>query len=105
MPQYHPPTVVFQSFTPKSLEPFNGRDSERILLAINGIVFDVTAGRSFYGPGACILAGSETSTDVDAPRRNVRQFCWTGRFSWHGEAVIRCWYVFTELLFLEDRAN
>ncbi|KAF9024729.1 cytochrome b5 [Hymenopellis radicata] len=82
MPQYHPPTVVFQSFTPKSLQPFNGRDSERILLAINGIVFDVTAGRSFYGPGGMYgnFAGRDASrgmakqsfdvemlTDIDKP--------------------------------------
>jgi membrane-associated progesterone receptor component len=50
MPKSHPPTVLFKTFTPKTLEPFNGKDNERILLAINGTVFDVTAGRSFYGP-------------------------------------------------------
>ncbi len=51
LPKAHPPAVLFKVYTPKTLEPFNGRDNERILLAINGIVFDVTAGRSFYGPG------------------------------------------------------
>ncbi|KAF8512990.1 cytochrome b5-like heme/steroid binding domain-containing protein, partial [Gautieria morchelliformis] len=50
MPANHPPTVVFQTFTPRTLEPFHGRDGGRILLAIDGKVFDVTAGRSFYGP-------------------------------------------------------
>ncbi|KAG1744990.1 cytochrome b5-like heme/steroid binding domain-containing protein [Suillus paluster] len=50
MPKAHPPTVLFQTYTPKTLEPFNGQDGGRILLAINGIVFDVTAGRNFYGP-------------------------------------------------------
>lgn len=59
MPKYHPPTVIFENFTPKTLQPFNGKDNERILLAINGIVFDVTAGRSFYGPGASVV-GSVT---------------------------------------------
>ncbi|KAJ7574038.1 cytochrome b5-like heme/steroid binding domain-containing protein [Mycena floridula] len=52
-PQSHPPTVLYKVFTPKTLEPFNGRSKEgggRILLAINGTVFDVTAGRNFYGP-------------------------------------------------------
>jgi len=51
MPASHPPTVLFQTFTPKTLEPFNGKDGGRILLAIKGQVFDVTAGRNFYGPG------------------------------------------------------
>ncbi|KAK0234717.1 cytochrome b5-like heme/steroid binding domain-containing protein [Armillaria nabsnona] len=63
MPKYHPPTVIFESFTPKTLQPFNGKDNERILLAINGIVFDVTAGRSFYGPGGMYgnFAGRDAS--------------------------------------------
>ena len=52
MPKSHPPTVLFKIYTPKTLEPFNGNNGGRILLAINGIVFDVTAGRNFYGPSA-----------------------------------------------------
>jgi membrane-associated progesterone receptor component len=50
MPKSHPPTVLYRIYTPKTLEPFSGQDGGRILLAINGIVFDVTAGRNFYGP-------------------------------------------------------
>ncbi|KAG2052372.1 cytochrome b5 [Suillus hirtellus] len=50
MPKEHPPTVLFKTYTPKTLEPFDGKSGGRILLAINGIVFDVTAGRNFYGP-------------------------------------------------------
>ncbi|KIM87739.1 hypothetical protein PILCRDRAFT_63171 [Piloderma croceum F 1598] len=50
IPESHPPTLLYKTYTPKTLEPFHGRDGGRILLAINGIVFDVTAGRSFYGP-------------------------------------------------------
>jgi membrane-associated progesterone receptor component len=52
MPMTHPPTVLFKTLTPQMLEPFNGKDGGRILLAINGIVFDVTAGRNYYGPSA-----------------------------------------------------
>lgn len=55
MPAAHPPTLLFRTYTPKTLEPFNGVDGRRILLAIKGVVYDVTAGRSFYGPGAHIL--------------------------------------------------
>jgi len=50
MPRSHPPTLLFTTFTPKSLKPFNGTDNSRILLAIKGVVYDVTAGRNFYGP-------------------------------------------------------
>lgn len=55
MPKSHPPTVLFQTFTPKALAPFDGKNCGRILLAINGIVFDVTSGRNFYGPGTHAL--------------------------------------------------
>jgi membrane-associated progesterone receptor component len=50
LPKAHPPTVVYQIYTPKTLSPFSGEDGGRILLAIMGTVFDVTAGRNFYGP-------------------------------------------------------
>ncbi|KAI0727659.1 cytochrome b5 [Fomitopsis betulina] len=50
MPKAHPPTLLFKTYTPKTLEPFNGEEGKRILLAINGVVYDVTAGRNFYGP-------------------------------------------------------
>jgi membrane-associated progesterone receptor component len=51
MPKGHPPTLLFQTYTPKTLFPFDGQDGKRILLAIQGVVYDVTAGRNFYGPG------------------------------------------------------
>ncbi len=50
MPKSHPPTVLYKVYTPRTLQPFSGLDGGRILLAINGTVFDVTAGRNFYGP-------------------------------------------------------
>lgn len=55
MPKAHPPTVLYRIYTPKTLEPFSGKDGGRILLAINGTVFDVTAGRNFYGPSMCTV--------------------------------------------------
>jgi membrane-associated progesterone receptor component len=58
MPAAHPPTVLFRLYTPTTLARFDGRDGGRILLAISGIVFDVTAGRSFYGPGMLFVFGS-----------------------------------------------
>jgi len=50
MPKSHPPTVLFKVYTAKTLARFDGCDGGRILLSIDRIVFDVTAGRSFYGP-------------------------------------------------------
>ncbi|CAO3564868.1 unnamed protein product [Mortierella alpina] len=45
------PTLVFKEYTPKELAQFDGRTEDtRILMAIQGKVFDVTRGRNFYGP-------------------------------------------------------
>ena len=52
MPKSHPPTLLFKTYTPKTLSPFSGQDGSRILLAIKRVVYDVTAGRNFYGPSA-----------------------------------------------------
>ena len=46
--------------------PFNGVNGQRILLAINGIVFDVSRGRNFYGPGI------QSLPPVEGP--NLRRF-------------------------------
>lgn len=45
-----PPPVVFRTFTPTTLLPFNGADDQPVYLAVRGRVFDVSAGRNFYGP-------------------------------------------------------
>lgn len=42
--------VVEGEFTPRKLSVFNGHDDEKIFIAVKGNVFDVTAGRQFYGP-------------------------------------------------------
>lgn len=46
-----PAPVVFRTFTPSTLLPFNGKDGAPVYLAVRGRVFDVTPGRHFYGPG------------------------------------------------------
>ncbi len=43
--------MVFKSFTPRTLLPFNGENNMPVYLAVRGRVFDVTKGRNFYGPG------------------------------------------------------
>ena len=46
-----PPAIVFKTFTPPALKPYNGTNGMPVYLAIRGQVFDVTSGSSFYGPG------------------------------------------------------
>lgn len=43
--------MVFRTFTPRTLLPFNGTEGQPVYLAVRGRVFDVTSGRNFYGPG------------------------------------------------------
>ncbi|ODQ82537.1 hypothetical protein BABINDRAFT_30132 [Babjeviella inositovora NRRL Y-12698] len=42
--------TVEGSFTPKTLFKYNGHDMQEIYIAVKGVVYDVSAGRSFYGP-------------------------------------------------------
>ncbi|KAG0049941.1 hypothetical protein BGZ83_005244 [Gryganskiella cystojenkinii] len=50
-PRPRPPALVFKEYTPKELAEFDGRTEDtRILIAVQGKVFDVTRGRNFYGP-------------------------------------------------------
>ncbi len=94
MPKAHPPTVLFKTYTPKTLEPFNGLDGGRILLAIDGTVFDVTAGRNFYGPseymtGGGVSVGLRSLMRVMNRRWNVRKLRWQRCVEGNGQAVIR----------------
>ncbi|WFD34486.1 Dihydrodipicolinate synthase [Malassezia cuniculi] len=53
LPTEHVKATVWNRYTPRTLAVFDGTGkeaSDRILLAINGKVFDVTSGRNFYGP-------------------------------------------------------
>ncbi|KAI1438038.1 cytochrome b5 [Xylaria sp. CBS 124048] len=46
-----PPAVVFRTFTPRTLLPYDGTNGMPVYMAVRGRVFDVTSGRNFYGPG------------------------------------------------------
>lgn len=48
---YSLPPMKKRDFTVKELLQFDGIKNERVLLAVCGKVFDVTKGKSFYGPG------------------------------------------------------
>ena len=45
------PSLGKRDFTLEELKPYNGVEKEHILVAVNGKIFDVSKGRSFYGPG------------------------------------------------------
>lgn len=45
-----------RDFTVEELQPFDGNGEDgRVLVAVNGTVYDVTKGKRFYGPGKCFL--------------------------------------------------
>ncbi|KAK9703023.1 Dihydrodipicolinate synthase [Basidiobolus ranarum] len=54
-PPKHPETTVFKSYTPRELSVFDGIASPKIFLGVKGKIYDVTAGKKFYGPGKCIV--------------------------------------------------
>jgi membrane-associated progesterone receptor component len=43
--------MSFTTFTPNTLSKYNGEADPRVLLAVKAKVYDVTAGKNFYGPG------------------------------------------------------
>lgn len=46
------PPLKKQDFTLEQLKEYDGKGSDgRVLIAVNGKVFDVTRGKRFYGPG------------------------------------------------------
>jgi membrane-associated progesterone receptor component len=53
LPEEHPPVAQWTRYTPRTLAIHDGSAGKQgpILLAIEGRVFDVTKGSSFYGPG------------------------------------------------------
>ena len=45
-----PKPVVYRTFTPVTLLPYNGTQGKPVYLAVQSRVYDVTPGRQFYGP-------------------------------------------------------
>ncbi|XP_030768161.1 membrane-associated progesterone receptor component 1-like [Sitophilus oryzae] len=58
------PKLKKRDFTIQELKKFDGTDEEgRVLIAVNGVVYDVTKGKAFYGPGGpySAFAGRDAS--------------------------------------------
>lgn len=50
------PTLKKRDFTLEQLREFDGKGVDgRLLIAVNGKVFDVTRGKRFYGPGKNLI--------------------------------------------------
>lgn len=75
-PSAHPSPVVWRRWTPTELEAFDGTRADleggRLLMAIRRKVYDVSSGKSFYGPGKLRLArwsgGARRSARVQLTR-------------------------------------
>ncbi|XP_066913673.1 membrane-associated progesterone receptor component 2-like [Clytia hemisphaerica] len=57
------PDMEKRDFTLEELKPYNGVDDPRILIAVNGKVFDVSRGHNNYGPDGPyhVFAGRDAS--------------------------------------------
>ncbi|GKU87404.1 hypothetical protein SLE2022_185340 [Rubroshorea leprosula] len=65
-------------FTEQQLIQYNGTDpSQPIYVAIKGRVFDVTTGKSFYGPGGpyAMFAGKDASRALAKMSKNEEDVC------------------------------
>ncbi|KAJ3078419.1 hypothetical protein HK102_004524 [Quaeritorhiza haematococci] len=62
-PSRHPDVVLLKNFTPAELSQFDGLKTNKIYMGVNGRVYDVTRGASFYGPGGMYgnFAGRDAS--------------------------------------------
>lgn len=55
VPEEKPLPKLRKDFTVEQLRPYDGTQPDgRILVAVNGQVFDCTRNRRFYGPGTCL---------------------------------------------------
>lgn len=56
---------IRKDMTVSELRQYDGNQPDgRVLVAVNGWIFDVTRGRRFYGPGECIGAVFINSVDI-----------------------------------------
>ena len=65
--------------TPQQLSQYNGSDpSKPIYVALKSRIFDVSTGKSFYGPGApyAMFAGKDASRALAKMSKNDKDISW-----------------------------
>ncbi|XP_058113997.1 probable steroid-binding protein 3 [Magnolia sinica] len=65
-------------FSLQQLKQFDGSDASKpIYVAVKGRVFDVSTGKSFYGPGGpyCIFSGKDASRALAKMSKNEEDVC------------------------------
>jgi membrane-associated progesterone receptor component len=88
-PKAHPPSILWKKYSPQTLQVYDGKRNPRIILAINRVVYDVTAGKSFYGPGQRAQDARHMNRVfiLSFNRWAIWEFCWSRCFEGNGEAV------------------
>jgi membrane-associated progesterone receptor component len=85
-----------RNFTQQQLRHFDGHDNKPVYLSISGIVFDVSKGRDFYGPGGpyekfagreCGVALSKMSFDEE----HLDDFDGTDKLNFGEKAELEGW--------------
>ncbi|KAI3943966.1 hypothetical protein MKW98_021269 [Papaver atlanticum] len=64
--------------TLQQLKQFDGSDASKpIYVALKGKIYDVTTGKSFYGPGGsyCMFAGKDASRALAKMSKNDEDIC------------------------------
>lgn len=82
------PKMKRRDFTLEQLRPFDGVSDPRILMAVNGKVFDVTRARKFYGPGEGGRGRGLRGAPSPGARRVVPEASGRGE---RGAGQGRCW--------------
>lgn len=66
-----------RDFTVKELREYDGNGKDgRVLIAVNGTVYDVTKGKRFYGPGNEFFLGWFENSEIETFNRRTIRGIW-----------------------------